>query len=117
MKEIRHAMKLQKNVYYETHLSIANCLLPRKLTEMEIKVLSRFMALEGDIAKHRFGASAKKIVRQELGLSPAGLSNYMRELGNKGFLIKSGDMIDILPLLIPEPDEQIYHLKLINIES
>ena len=116
MKEIRKALKLDKSGYYETHLSLINCLLPVKLTPMEIKVLAAFMGLEGDIAQYRFGPSAKKIVMASFtpNLSPAGLSNYIGSLTEKGFLIKSGDITNILPILIPESNEQLYHFKLIN---
>ena len=112
MKQIKKLLKLPKKEYYETHLSIINCLLPVKMTPMETKVIAAFMSLEGDIAQHRFGPSAKKIIMQELDLSPAGLSNYIRSLLSKGFLEKRADMINFFPVLIPEPDEQFYLLKL-----
>lgn len=112
---IKKGVRLPKNQYYETHLSLINCLLPVKLTPMEITVLSRFMALEGDIALHRFGSSAKKIVKDDLELSTAGMSNYMRSLTEKKFLIKKGDIIEILPILFPKKEEQSYMFKLVNI--
>lgn len=110
-------MKLSRKSFYETHLSIINCILPKKMTPMEIKVVAAFMSLNGDIALYRFGPSAKKIIMKELGLSPAGLSNYLTSLIEKGFLIRTGDMINILPLLIPEKEEQWYLFKLINEEQ
>lgn len=116
MKELKHQLKLSKEDYYDTHLSIINCLLPKKVTPTEMKVLSTFMSLEGHIAEYRFGPSAKKLVMQKLGLSPAGLSNHMKELVNKQFLIKRDGVISILPILWPEPDEQFYNLKLTNNE-
>lgn len=85
---------------------------------MEITVLSRFMALEGDIATYRFGTTARKVVRENLKLSLSGLSNYIGSLVEKKFLIKkegSNDMFDIWPILFPEPGEQGYMIKLINI--
>lgn len=116
MQEIRKALKLNEESYYEIHLSLINCLLPKKyiLTPMEIKVIAAFMKLKGDIAQYRFGPSAKKIVMEQLGLSSSGLSNHMKSLLIKGHLIKRGDMISILPLLNPEPNEQLYMFKLIN---
>jgi hypothetical protein len=96
------------------HLSIISPFLPQKLTAMEIRVLSRFMALEGDIAIYRFGSTARKVVKENLGLTTAGLSNYMGTLTEKKFLIKNGDLIEILPILFPEKNEQTYMFKLIN---
>jgi len=115
MKEIRKLLKLYEPEYYEVHLSIINCLLPRKMTPMEIKVMARFMSLRGDIAQYRFGPSAKKIVMQQLDISQAGLSNYIVSLTKKGFLTKTGDVVSILPILLPENEEQLYLLKLENL--
>jgi len=119
MNPIKKELRLPKYEYYEKHLSIVNSMLPIKMTEMEIKVLSRFMALEGDIAVHRFGPTARKVVKESLGITTAGLSNYLGEgkgsLIEKGFLKKTGDVIDIQSILIPEKDEQIYSFKLVNL--
>lgn len=114
MKQILKQMTLDKNSYYETHLSLINCILPVKMTPMEIKVLSRFMSLDGDISRERFGTSARKLVKEELNIKPAGMSNYLRSLKDKGF-IKMNNQIEILPLLFPEKDVQEYKFKLINI--
>lgn len=127
MEHIKKKLELPKQSYYETHLSIINCILPNtkiklsnnkevnlRLTPMEIQVLASFMGLEGDIALHRFGPSAKKIVMTQLEITAAGLSNYMTVLTDKGFLKKVGDMTTILPLLIPEMNEQLYTFRLIK---
>lgn len=116
MKQISKQLRLDKEGYYETHLSIVNCVLPVKMTPMEIKVLSRFMALKGDIAQDRFGTSAKKLVKTALGITSAGMSNYFRTLKDKGF-IREGATVTILPLLFPNNKEQEYLFKLINIEE
>ena len=116
MKQISKQLRLDKDSYYETHLSIVNCILPVKMTPMEIKVLSRFMGLSGDISQDRFGTSAKKIVKADLGITSAGMSNYLRTLKDKGF-IKEGASITILPILFPNKGEQDYLFKLINIEE
>jgi len=118
MQEIKYAKALTTLKYYETHLSLLNCILPVKMTPMEIKVIASFMSLTGEVAKYRFGPTAKKIVMNtidpEKPLSAAGLSNYMVSLKKKKFLIEEGDMISIYPLLIPEEDEQQYRFRLIN---
>lgn len=117
MKEIRKLLKLEKDEYFQTHLSIVNCLLPVKMTPTEIKVMAAFMGLEGNIAQYRFGPSARKIVMQQLEMKPAGLSNFITSLTDKGFLRKDGDLTHILPILMPEPDEQKYLLKLEKINE
>jgi hypothetical protein len=87
------------------------------MTPREIEVIAAFMALEGDIATYRFGPSARKIVMAKLHLSPAGLSNFMKFLFDKGVLERQGDMIKIYPLLIPNVDEQKYLFKLVNLST
>lgn len=107
-------LRLPKIEYYKTHLSIVNCVLPVKMTPKELEILATFLSLEGDIARYRFGPSAKKIVMKELNLKPAGLSNHMSSLLEKGFLKKVGDIVEILPLLIPNKEEQQYLFKIVN---
>ena len=43
------------------------------------------------------------------------LSNYLKSLVQKKFLIEDGEQYKILPILHPNKDEQGYMLKLINI--
>lgn len=107
-------LRLPKIEYYKTHLSIVNCVLPVKMTPKELEILATFLSLEGDIARYRFGPSAKKIVMKELNLKPAGLSNHMSSLLEKGFLKKVGDIVEILPILIPNKEEQQYLFKIVN---
>lgn len=118
MQPIQKILRLDKHKYYEMHLAVINPFLPKPLTETEMKVLARFMALEGDIAKDRFGTSAKKIVKQSLKLSSAGLSNYIGEKGSlleKKALIRKAGSLEIWELLFPEKEEQTYRFKLMNI--
>jgi DNA-binding MarR family transcriptional regulator len=116
MKPIFKTLKLDKIEYYVTHLSIINCVLPTKLTPKEIEVLAWFMSFDGDIARDRFGTTAKKIVRESLNISHQGLSNYMKSLSDKKFLLEQNGNTSILPLLHPDKNEQTYFLKLINFE-
>lgn len=114
MKPIIKTLKLGKVEYYNTHLSIINSVLPVKLTPKEIEVLALFMSL--DFKVERFGTSARKIVRQELDISHQGLSNYLKSLTMKGFLIEKEGDYEILPILFPAKDQQSYMLKLINLQ-
>lgn len=117
MEIIRKLVKLPKLEYYEMHLSLINCLLPSKMTPMEIKVMASFMSLEGDIAVYRFGPSARRVVMKLLGVSSQGLSNYIGHMAKKGFLLQAGDMVNILPLLLPDVKYQVYMFKLINTDE
>lgn len=115
MLEIKKSLTLQKLDYYETHLSIINCLFPKDLRmfPMEIKVLATFMSLEGEKYMYKFGPSGKAKVMEILGLSPSGLSNYFKALTLKGFLKKTGDITHILDILVPEDDVQFYRFRLV----
>ena len=104
---------LSEKKYFETHLALVNVLLPVKMTHMETVVLSRFMMLKGDIAKQRFGATARKMVKADLKISSASLSIYLSKLEEKGFIIKKNDEVVILPILIPDDKEQLYQFKLV----
>ena len=123
MQQIKKSLQLTKEQYYETHLSIINPILPNNLTPMEIKVLAAFMSLDGSISEseYRFGTTARKMVKARLEISDAGVSNYMTQLIEKGFLIEKeveGEKkkkIDILSILLPEKNEQIYMFKLVNL--
>lgn len=115
MREYRKQVRLSKLDYYKTHLSLINCLLPIQMTPKEIEVVAGFMGLEGDIAQYRFGKTGRKIIMDQLKLSPSGLSNYLLSLTKKGFLteLPKSDY-SILSFLIPEDEEQLYLFKLIK---
>lgn len=113
MNIIRKVLKLNKTDYYTKHLLIINHILPIQMTPKEAEVLACFMSLEGDIAEDPFGTSGRKIVRTKLGgISAGGLGNYLRQLQEKGFILKQGDVLNILPILIPSRLVQGYQFKL-----
>lgn len=116
---ISKTLRLDKHTYYETHLSLINCLLPVKMTPKEIEVLARFMELDGSIAEDRFGTSARKMIKENLGLSDGGLGNFLGSLKKKRFLIKDTqtDKWIIHHLLRAAKDEQEYNFKLENHDS
>ena len=85
------------------------------MTPKEAEVLAAFMSLEGDIAKDPFGTSGRKIVRQQVGISPGGLGNYLDQLKEKGFIyLREDNTLQVLPFLIPDSKEQEYQFKLEN---
>lgn len=111
MKPLSKKLILTSNEYYIVHLSIVNALIPVKLTPKEIEVLACFMSLKGDIAKDRFGSTARKFVKQTLNLSDGGLGNYLKSLKEKNFITKENEIISIL---MPNEEKQDYLIQLIN---
>lgn len=110
MERLVKILKLNNDDYFIQHLAIVNSVLPVKLTPKEIEVLGTFMSFTGELGERRFEATARKIVMDKLGLSPGGLSNYLKSLKDKGF-VKNNEILDIL---FPEKEEQIIVFKLIN---
>lgn len=115
MNPIKKQLVLEKNDYYVKHLSIINNFLPETLAPKEIEVLAAFMSLEGDIAKDRFGTSARKLVMEQVNISPGGLGNYLKSFKIKSFIRKNQEgKLTILPILYPEELEQGYMFKLMK---
>ena len=75
------------------------------------------MSLDGDIAKDRFGTSARKLIKKELNLSDGGLGNYLKAFKQKNFVITHDEFGDIVnPILSVQQEEQNYMVKLVNLE-
>lgn len=120
MKIIQQAFKLDKDKYYIVHLGILNAILPVKLTDKELEVLAAFMGLDENIVEDSyFNPVARKKVLKKLELSPAGLSNHLKAMLDKGFLIKNSitNVITIKEFLLPEIDGQGYQFKIIKNET
>lgn len=115
MEILKKQLRLEAHEYYSTHLALINALLPIKLTPKEIEVLALFMTFQGELAEDRFSTTGKKIVRDRLKLSQPGLANYIKSLIKKGFLKKVKNNIEILTILQPEKELQLYQFKLINV--
>lgn len=114
MKVIGKTVVGSGRVYYEKHLRIINALLPIEMTPKEMEVLGCFMYLEESLGGLAFSVGGRKRVKEELGLSSAGLSNYLSQLREKGFIVSRGDVYDILGILRPELGEQRYQFKIIR---
>lgn len=112
MKQFKKQLILPKQQYYETHLYIVNSVLPTKLTNKELEVLACFMSLDEGFLKDRFGAAGKSIVKERLSLSAAGLSNYLKILKEKGFIISKDGVNNIHPKVMIESTEQDYYFKI-----
>ena len=115
MKVIQQVFNLDREKYYVTHLSIFNTILPAKLTDKELEVLSAFMSLDETITQENmFNSEARKRVMKKLNLQPAGLSNHLGAMITKGFLVKNDvtKLITIKQFLLPEKDGQGYQIKI-----
>lgn len=117
MKIIQRAFKVENQEYYNMHLQIVNAILPVKLTDKELEVLSAFMGLDKNIIEENyFNPVARKKVLKRLDISAAGLSNHLKSMINKGFLIKNDitNTITIREFLLPEDDGQGYQFKIVK---
>lgn len=117
MNPIMKKLELSRAAYYEAHLNIINGILPIKLTPKEVEVLARFMSFEGEITGERFGTSARKLVKESLKLSDGGLSNYMKSLTQKGYLLLADGRLTLNELLIISDKEQGYMFKIVNTDN
>lgn len=118
MPIIQKNLSLSRADYYQVHLSLVNAVIPKqaRLTEKELEVLALFMSFQEDIPLGRFGTYARNIVKETLKLNDSGLSNYLRFLKNKRFLIERDKEIIFVPLIIVPDDTQEYKFKLTNRE-
>lgn len=115
---IQKVLKLSKVEYYQVHLMLVNAVLPAnaKLTEKELQVLAMFMSFDEDIAMGRFGTYARSIVKEKLGIQTAGLSNYLKFLKDKRFILEGENGLKFVPLIQIPNTEQSYMFKIINKE-
>lgn len=115
MKALKKHLKLNQQQYYETHLYIVSSVLPVKLTPKEVEVLACFMSLDESQIKDRFGVVGRSIVKEKLNISAAGLSNYLKALKDKMFIVTlSNNLMDINPILNINNTQQEYYFKLEN---
>jgi len=111
---VRKSLILPTIEYYMTHLSIINAIIPSKLriTPREIDVLASFLSIP---TSERFTSYGRKQVKDTLNLSPSSLSNHMKALITKKFILTSPDdeniPIDIAPTIIPTPTQE-YHIRI-----
>ena len=120
MKIIQQVYKVDNDKYYELHLNIINAILPVKLTDKELEVLASFMALDEVLTKDDyFNPVARKKVREKTGVSPGGLSNHLKSMIKKGFLVKNDitKKITIKEFLLPEEKVQGYQFKIMKNET
>ena len=114
---VKRFLKKKGKDYYSKHLSIVNTLLPTNLTAKEIEVLGTFMSLDKSIIEDdMFNSVARKKVMNQLGLSPAGLSNHLKSVVKKKVVDKNEitGKLKMKDILIPNKDKQGYKIILTN---
>lgn len=113
---INKRIEKQGSKYYLQHLEIINPIIPVKMTAKEMEILAEFMNFDGVIGKNRFGSTARKIVREVCQVSSANLSNYIKSLITKGYIIKDeSGLLSIRDFIVPENNSQTYTFKLVKI--
>jgi hypothetical protein len=104
--------------FYILHIHLLNAFAKEKLTPKAIEILAYFMSLKGDIAEERFNTLARKFVKQKFGIGNAGLSNYIREMKDKGFIYENDKgVLDIIPALKAKDSENMYMFSLKMIDN
>ncbi len=116
MEIIQKGIKAEGN-YHILHLTIINPFLPKPLTTKEIAFLAAFLEIEGELVEDdRFNTVVRKKVMEKLGLSPGGMSNYLKALINKSIISKNeySGRLSVHDALLPGDKAQGYQFKLIR---
>lgn len=117
MSVIQKSLKLNIKEYYTTHLNIINSIFPKRLTDKEIEILSEFMSLDSSITGvDMFNTYARKIIKENLKMSSGSLSNHLKSMLDKDFLIKDKitNRISVREFLLPNENWQGYQFKIIK---
>ena len=90
---LRNKQEVSLKNFYKEFLSHVSNSLPsnRRLTKMELEVLTEFWALEGELVElDRFSTSVKKHIRENVFKfkNYTGLENYISQLYKKGYIVK-----------------------------
>lgn len=105
MRKVSKVVTLSGNTYYKVHLQLINPVLPVKLSDKELDVLSYFLMF-GDLSRE-----SRKVVREKLGMSFGSLTNHIRHLKEKGFILGNDELNS---LIVPDGKSQEYVFKLVN---
>lgn len=112
MKKVSKTISLDSSNYYRVHLELINPILPVRLSDRELLVLSCMMGV-GDC----FSKEGRKKVREKMGLSFGSLTNYIRQLKDKGFILGEDGDYRINGLIVPNGDSQEYYFKIVRNEE
>lgn len=111
-KDFVKKLSLNKKDYLTQHFRLLNAVLPDPIGGKEIETLVNFLLLEVD-DRFRFDSRQRRKVREVMGLTPSGISNYIRSLFNKSFLVhvKEEDgrgTYRLNPKFRPDTSQQLY---------
>ena len=116
MQVLKKSIKCSsREEYHQLHLHIINPLLPNKLTDKEILILSSFMSIDEKLVEDdRFNSLVRKKVMEKHKLSAGGLSNHLKSMITKGFLTRSKvtSRIKIKPFVKPGDNMQGYKFRI-----
>ena len=105
MRKVSKVVNLSSNEYYRVHLQLINPVLPVKLSDKELDVLSYFLMF-GNLSKE-----SRKVIREKLGMSFGSLTNHIRHLKEKGFILDGDELNSVI---VPDSNSQEYIFKLVN---
>lgn len=117
MKVIQKQIKKDSFNYFLVHMKLINIFMESLLSEKEMEVLAATLSLDQKIiGVEPYNPFARKKIRERLKMSPAGLSNHIRSLIDKGVLVKDEitNRINIRDFIIPNPEWQGYQFKVIK---
>lgn len=114
--EIRRKIsRLLPQKYFEVNLILTNAFLNPQMTKTEIEILAYFLSLREKGVEDIFNTYSRSVVKREMGdMSSASLSNHLRSLRNKEYILKDEETnrLKIVEFLIPNDDIQRYDLIL-----
>ncbi len=115
MKILNKTIEVKNKVeYIIQHLKIINAFLPNPLKSKELEVLSYLMAVPVQDDRYRFSTVSYKAIREKMGLTPSGLSNYLNGLKKKRMITLDEDGYKRIPTqFYPSPKAQDYLIKIV----
>lgn len=120
MNIIQKSKELEGSQYYKLHLHVINGFLHSLLTDIEIDVLATFMSLPLDVSRGDvFNTYARKVAREKLNMSASSISNHLRSLQEKKYIMKEelSNRLYIVSYLLPSKDVQGYQFRIIKKET
>lgn len=113
MNVIRRKYKLPHKEYIRLYLEVLNPILPIHFTPKEIEVFSLLLYYNSD---DFCNTKTRKLIQEELSLSNAGLSSYIKSLKDKTFIREEEFTKKLIPApyIIPDKDIQIIEIMLEN---
>jgi len=97
------------------HLLMINMFVEVGLSEKELEVLANFISAPENLKQtYMFNTAVRKYVCQQSGICNKGISNHLKSMINKKFIVRDPitKLLSISPNLLPT--NQIYHIEIKN---